>query len=274
MQRTRSGFLKLAVTASLLLWASIAVTPAKAALVPFTFYFDGIVDKIGLNLMSGTSTPSLLGTQTGSLNPSMLLSGSYTFTPGAGSVATLPNSASEYSGTISDLHFTLSNGQSVNYSGNINTNAPPSSNTITVGNEVTSVTQVALDGGLEVLTVEPSDTYTVVIPFTGLPPIGASGPAASQLEIYYWHPNILHTQPVPDLFSDTSLPTTPPGITSDTPTPFRVVFTGDNGSVVTGTLFNISQVATPLPPAVILFSAGLVALIGLGAGSWRQKTNG
>ncbi len=31
-----------------------------------------------------------------------------------------------------------------------------------------------------------------------------------------------------------------------------------------------SAVATPLPPAVILFGAGLVALIGLGARNWQQ----
>ena len=35
----------------------------------------------------------------------------------------------------------------------------------------------------------------------------------------------------------------------------------------------ISSAVVPLPPAVILFGAGLVALIGLGARNWQQKGN-
>ena len=261
----------------MLLWASIVVTPAKAASV--TFSFEGAVDKVGSNLMSSNSTPSLLGTQVASLNPTMSLSGFFTFTQGTGSVVNSTN-ISEYSGTISNLHFTLhqnpiaQGNDPVNYSNTDLPNAISTLNTITVGNEVSSVTQVANDMSLEVLTVVPSDTYTVVIPFMGLPPIGASGPTASQLEIYYWHPNFLHDRLVSSPFSDTLLPTTPPGITFGTAVPFRVVFTGGDLSTVTGTIHSLSLLATPLPPAVILFGAGLVALIGLGARNWRQQKDG
>ena len=36
----------------------------------------------------------------------------------------------------------------------------------------------------------------------------------------------------------------------------------------------VGVTAVPLPPAVILFGAGLVALVGLGARSWRQRNGG
>jgi len=272
MRLTRSGSLKLVMMAIMLLWASTIATPAKAASV--TFAFEGAVNNVGSNLTSNPT--SLLGIQNGSLNPSMTLSGSFTFTPGTGSVTTLATNLSQYSDTISNLHFTLKQGPTgnelVNYS---NTGMPNTTNTITVGHDVTSVTQVASDMGLEVLTTQPSDTYTVVIPFMGLPPI-TGGPTASQLEIYYWHPNALGLPPVsiPSEFNDSSLPTTPPGITINTPVSFRVVFTGGNQSTVTGTIHSLSLVATPLPPAVILFGAGLVSLIGLGARNWRQRKDG
>jgi hypothetical protein len=41
------------------------------------------------------------------------------------------------------------------------------------------------------------------------------------------------------------------------------------GTRVSGPLTSLT--AVPLPAAVILFGAGLVALVGLGAGSWRQR---
>ena len=63
-------------------------------------------------------------------------------------------------------------------------------------------------------------------------------------------------------------PTSVPSISAFTTTnQWRLVFTG--GRVVQGALSNIT--AVPLPAAVILFGAGLVALVGLGAGSWRKR---
>jgi hypothetical protein len=80
-------------------------------------------------------------------------------------------------------------------------------------------------------------------------------------------------------FPNTSLPTLAPslggvnghpiGDPSNPFTPFRIVF--DNGAnpdlIASG---RISLLTTPLPPAVILFGAGLVALIGLGARNWQR----
>jgi hypothetical protein len=55
---------------------------------------------------------------------------------------------------------------------------------------------------------------------------------------------------------------------------FRVLFNGgllNGGTTVIGNVSNIT--AVPLPPAVILFGAGLIALVSLGAGSWRKRNN-
>jgi len=72
-------------------------------------------------------------------------------------------------------------------------------------------------------------------------------------------------------FSNDSLPTTPPSLASFDTKTFRLVFSGGGQTTVSGVLTSLT--AIPLPPAVILFGAGLVALIGLGAGSWRQRKN-
>jgi len=65
-------------------------------------------------------------------------------------------------------------------------------------------------------------------------------------------------------------PTTVPSLSSFlTTNQWRLVFT--HGKVVYGSMSSFT--AVPLPAAVILFGAGLVALVGLGAGSWRQRKN-
>lgn len=73
-----------------------------------------------------------------------------------------------------------------------------------------------------------------------------------------------------NIFSSDALPTTPPDLsTFSNLNSWRLVFSPGNGRDVSGTLTSLT--AVPLPAAVILFGAGLVALVGLGAGSWRQR---
>ena len=272
MQRTRSGFLKLAVAVSMLLWASIAVTPAKAAVV--TFSFEGAVDTIGSNLLGINSALGTPGTEVhGDLDP-VFLSGSYRFNTGIGTATQLSSNVSVYSNTITNFHFTLHGGlQSLSY----NLNAPVTiapQNTIAVGNGAATPGAASFLGIAPVdSNSQPMDSYQVVMSFSGDPVNGQNGlVTASHLEFNYIHNNNNLVDPLGP-FSDTSLPTTPPGIDSHSNgSPFRVFFgTGDEASVVNGTILSMHIVANPLPPAVILFGAGLVALIGLGAGSWRQK---
>jgi hypothetical protein len=71
-------------------------------------------------------------------------------------------------------------------------------------------------------------------------------------------------------FNNDHLPTTPPSLGDFVKDRYRLVFEDGNGTArVSGSLTSLTTV--PLPAAVILFGAGLVALIGLGAGTWRKR---
>ena len=254
MNHIRPVFLKLAFTVSMLLLASIAVTPAKANLV--TFDFTGAVDTIGSNIVGAPSDGSLFkgnSLPSNSVQTSISLSGSYTFDP-----LTLNSSGfapiGMYNNSISSLNFTLSP-------------AP--------GSLVTSIYNYTSGGILHPIAPNfivvqnnllGQDVYQVQTPFSGaaVGPIGSVRPA-STFSIDYGN-TVLTT------FSDTLLPTTPPSLNVGSFGQFKIIFDGGDGSVITGRITNL--VASPLPPAVILFGAGLVALVGLGAGSWRQRKNG
>lgn len=71
-------------------------------------------------------------------------------------------------------------------------------------------------------------------------------------------------------FTGDALPATAPSISAFSNfNRWRLVFGPGEGRPVLGTLTSLT--AVPLPAAVVLFGAGLVALAGLGAGSWRQR---
>jgi hypothetical protein len=69
------------------------------------------------------------------------------------------------------------------------------------------------------------------------------------------------------VFSDFSLPTTPPSLNAFNKNQWRLDF-GGAGNYVVGSLAHLT--AVPLPAAVILFGAGLISLVGLGAGGLRN----
>jgi hypothetical protein len=256
------------MTAIMLLWASLAVTPAKAA--SMTFGFEGIVSTIN------PSSPTFNNEGDGfDGDNTIYLSGSYTFDPGTG-LGTTP--VSQYSNVISRFEFTLHRDAvsgvpgvpSVNYS---YTSIPHSfGSTITVGHDVTDNTDLAQFPDLYdplILPVGPLDGYRLVIPLS-------SDSVPPSFEFQFLHDNITHAGP----FSDSSLGGTsallffPPGINwlqeAHAGGNFRIGLPG-SGEIVNGTMLSMHLVATPLPPAVILFGAGLVSLIGLGARNWRQR---
>jgi len=105
------------------------------------------------------------------------------------------------------------------------------------------------------------DSYQMRVSTDNTPTAGAFVPN-------YFQVDLLH---LPSTFLDDTLqPPTLGGINSVNT--FRMSFL--NGSTIaelSGKITNASVV--PLPPAVILFGAGLVALIGLGARNW-QRTAG
>ncbi len=71
------------------------------------------------------------------------------------------------------------------------------------------------------------------------------------------------------VWTSNALPTTMPSISSfNHKTEWRLNF-APGEKQVSGTITALT--AVPLPPAVLLFGAGLVALIGLGARNWQQR---
>jgi hypothetical protein len=71
------------------------------------------------------------------------------------------------------------------------------------------------------------------------------------------------------LFTNTDLQN-PPSLSSLTATRWRLMFENSDGNVVTVRGALNSLTAVPLPAAVILFGAGLISLVGLGAGGLRN----
>ena len=107
-----------------------------------------------------------------------------------------------------------------------------------------------------------TDTFDVRTPLTGSL-VGSYEP------LYF---RVTLKDPSGSVFGDDSLPTTAPSLSSFASDRFRIVFENGNGVArVRGNLTSLT--AVPLPPAVILFGAGLIALVGLGAGSWRKRNN-
>jgi len=211
MIHMRQLFLKLGFTASMLLWASIAVTPATAAIIQYSF--TGTVDKVNSQLSSTFNTSQLMsGLMTVNTSDTNILTsiGNYAITP--------------FSLNIGDY-------------------------TATMGTSG----QVEIRNGLPGL-----DAFNVTVN------------APNGLNVNFLAPRIFEIQlrgPA-SVFSSDALPTTPPSVSAFTNfNQWRLVF-GPSGGRVQGMLTSLK--AVPLPAAVLLFGAGLISLVGLGAGGLRN----
>ena len=284
MRLSHSGSMRLVLTAIMLLWASIVVTPAKAASVKY--FFSGQVETIGSNLLGPDSALGKAGSESrgalGDLGAPTVFDGFYIFDPTVAPSTMISTNVAQYSNTISQFHFTIHGDttlESVDYQ---STTTSPA-HTVDVGNG--AATPYAAD----VLHLNdppavphdpfPADSYTVILSsVSGNTVVGALGASfnPSSLEFNFIHNNnIIPNGP----FNSTNLPVTPPGLNwvGNSAAPeatLRVIFSGGEGSVIDVRINDIHLVATPLPPAVILFGAGLVSLIGLGARNWRQRKDG
>jgi len=222
MQQIRPGFLTLALSASLLLWASIAVTPATASQV--TFQFTGRVTDVGI----GTPTAYSIGNGS-------VLNGSYLMDPQDPNImqTVIPADHAIYDAAgVKNLTFTLGDLVAT----------PPSQGYTKAGSVIVSSSSSA--GGQSYITSTSFDS-----------------PEVGSLEIGYFGGSGYITD-------NLDLPTTPPSINSFTTTRFRLYFNNQPGTpFVEG---HLTMAPVPLPPAIILFGVGLVALVGLGAGNWRQ----
>jgi hypothetical protein len=231
MNHLRQFFFKLGFTASMLLWASIAVTPAMAA--PIQFSFTGVVSHVQNSLFTSPS-PTFYASQT--------LTGSYTFNSLTGDSNSNGN-IGRYNGTIEALTVNLG----------------PSTSTLGGGSNFIEIRNYAPGSG--------SDRYVVQAPLTGGTGVNGFTPVRFRIELI---------DPTGTAFSSDTLAgepsKLPPSLSSFATSRFRLIFSDDSGTArIRGTLTSLTMV--PLPAAVILFGAGLGALAGLGAGSWRQKKN-
>jgi hypothetical protein len=114
--------------------------------------------------------------------------------------------------------------------------------------------------GIVVLNSPPmggSDSVTAFSSVTGMA-INGVIPTSFQVSL---------TDPSGGVISDLSLATTPPSLNSFARNQWRLNFSGV-GNYVVGSLAHLT--AVPLPAAMILFGAGLISLVGLGAGGLRN----
>ena len=167
-------------------------------------------------------------------NTSQTLTGSYTFNS---LTSDSPGSnTGRYNGTIQALTVNLG------------------SYTATLGNSGSNF--------IEIRNQPSSDRYEVRAPLTE-PLVNGFSPLRFRIELI---------DPSATAFSNDLLSTTPPSLSSFATSRSRLIFEDGNGNVLVRDSLT-SLTAVPLPAAMILFGAGLIALVGLGAGSWRQREN-
>jgi len=165
------------------------------------------------------------------------LIGSYTLTtPLSGDVN--PDTAiGQYNGAVTDLSVTIGSFNWTRGTGGVNT----------------------------VLNDDGTGTYSILAPMTGNsvnPGISESFPLAFRLDTF--HPTIGSDAMVSSLGSLFTTPPNSAGVLT-----FQTL--NESQPLLVYHVTSTTLTAVSLPPAMILFGTGIVALVGLGARSWRQK---
>ncbi|MFZ3014366.1 MAG: hypothetical protein WA045_11735 [Nitrospira sp.] len=111
--------------------------------------------------------------------------------------------------------------------------------------------------GMFVLNSPSGDSLTAISTVTG-GAINGVLPTSFQFSL---------SDPSGNAFGNESLPTTPPSLSAFARNQWRLDF-GGTGNYIIGSLAQLT--AVPLPAAVLLFGAGLISLVGLGAGGLRN----
>ena len=107
------------------------------------------------------------------------------------------------------------------------------------------------------------DYYRVSVPLSPVPSVSGLTSLQFLMELI---------DPSPGMLPNTDLPAAPPSLNSFATKGWPLVFGDASGTAqISGVLTSLPTV--PLPTVVFLFGAGLIALVGLGAGSWRQRRN-
>jgi len=177
-------------------------------------------------------SPQLLGTYNlGSSSPGSTISGSFQFD---NSAATGGN----YPGVVTSFTLNNMNGSTASWT--------PGANTISI------LKNIDLGDGFN------GDRWKMVTDVTG-----------STVGGYTPYRFDLHLDREGSLFSNTNLQN-PPSLGTLTGTRWRLSFENANGNLVRVQGALTSLTAVPLPAAVFLFGAGLISLVGLGAGGVRN----
>ena len=105
------------------------------------------------------------------------------------------------------------------------------------------------------------DYYRVSVPITPVPSV--KGLTSLQFLMEFIDPSA-------STLTNTDHPTVPPSLNSFATNGWPLVFADSSGTAkISGVLTSLPDVS--LPTAVILFGTGLIALVGLGAGSWQRR---
>ena len=176
-----------------------------------------------------------------------------------------------FTGIVDEVHpqleSTFSEGQSL--SGSISVNMVDTNVNSRVGHY--AVTNFSLNVGGYIATMGPSGQVQIQDKLTGFdrmdgPVSNPNGQIVDGLPLRQFD---IGLRGPANIFNSDALPMSPPSLSSfDKLNQFRLFFGEGLGRTVSGTLTSLT--AVPLPAAVILFGAGLVALVGLGAGGLRN----